>query len=120
MGDNASFVDARTGHSLPARAHIVVRQPRIVAKNIVADLTGGGVKKRAFETPWSAELVSLGSRRAAVKLPFIRLYGLPAKVLWLLGYLLLVHSRYTRTRVALDWLLALVFGRDLTHLRLPR
>lgn len=118
LGDNASFVDARTGRSLPARAHIAVRQPRTVARNIVADLTGG--RKRAFKPPWTAELVALGSHRAAAKLSFIRLYGLPARVLWLTGYLLLVPSRYTRTRVALDWLLALIFGRDLTHLRLPR
>lgn len=118
LGDNASFADPRTGDSLPARAHIAVRQPRTLAHNIVADLTGG--RKKAFRPPWSAEMVSLGSHRAAAKVSWLRLYGLPARVLWLAGYLLLVPSRYTRVRVSLDWLLALIFGRDLTHLRLPR
>ncbi|MDP6100520.1 MAG: hypothetical protein QGH66_03755 [Dehalococcoidia bacterium] len=72
-------MEVRAGHSLPACAHTAVRQPRIVSRNIVAGPTEGD--KRAFKTPLAADLVSMGSHLAPVKLPLIRLYGSPAKVL---------------------------------------
>ena len=68
--------------------------------------------------PWRAEVVSLGSREAALRVWRFRFYGLPARFLWLVGYLLIMPGIYVRTRVFLDWLLALVFGRDTTLLRL--
>ncbi|MBI4295004.1 MAG: FAD-dependent oxidoreductase [Chloroflexi bacterium] len=116
LGDSACFVDPGSGHPLPARAHVAVRQPRTVAQNILADLLGG--EKKPCPVPWAAETVSLGSREAALKLWRLRFFGLPARFLWLTSYLLLVPSIYIRTRVLLDWLLALVFGRDATLLRL--
>ncbi|MBI4301200.1 MAG: FAD-dependent oxidoreductase [Chloroflexi bacterium] len=116
LGDNALFINPKTGRPLPARAHVAVRQPRTVARNILADLLGG--RKQASPVPWVAETVSLGSREAAMKLWRWRLFGLPARFLWLISYLFLVPSVYARTRVVLDWLLALFFGRDTTLLRL--
>ncbi|MFH1483475.1 MAG: NAD(P)/FAD-dependent oxidoreductase, partial [Chloroflexota bacterium] len=85
-------------------------------RNILADLFGG--RKRPCPVPWMAETVSLGSRGAGMELLGLRLFGLPARFLWLVSYLLLVPSVYVRTRVLLDWLLALIFGRDTTLIRL--
>jgi NADH dehydrogenase len=116
LGDNASFVNPATGSPLPARAHIAVRQPRVVTRNVLADLFGG--RKQPCPVPWMSETVSLGSRGAGMELLGLRLFGLPARFLWLVSYLLLVPSVYVRTRVLLDWLLALVFGRDTTLIRL--
>ncbi len=116
LGDNAVFIDPSSGQPLPSRAHVAVRQPRTVARNILADLFGG--KKHRCPVPWMAEAVSLGSRQAAIKLWRLRLFGLPARFLWLASYLLLVPSMYIRIRVFLDWLLSLIFGRDTTRLRL--
>lgn len=116
LGDNALFIEPKSGRPLPARAHVAVRQPGTVARNILADLFGG--KKRPCPIPWVAETVSLGSREAAMKLGRLRFLGLPARFLWLVSYLILVPSVYIRTRVLLDWILALIFGRDTTLLRL--
>ncbi|MBI2917735.1 MAG: FAD-dependent oxidoreductase [Chloroflexi bacterium] len=117
LGDAAHFADPATGRPLPARAHIAVRQPRTVAGNIVAELTGG--RRRPFSPPWMADMVSLGSHSAALKLFGLRVYGFPARVLWLSGYLALLPHNHNRIRVAADWLLSLFFGRDTTLLRLP-
>jgi len=116
LGDNALFVNPATGSPLPARAHIAVRQPRVVAHNILADLFGR--RKRPCPVPWMSQTVSLGSREAGMELLGLRILGLPARFLWLVSYLLLVPSVYVRTRVLLDWLLALFFGRDTTLIRL--
>ncbi len=117
LGDNAHFADPATGQPLPPRAHIAVRQPGTVAHNIVADLAGG--RRKAFKVPWMADMVSLGSYSAAMKVGGVRVYGFPARVLWLGGYLALLPRNYNRIRVAADWFLSLFFGRDTTLLRLP-
>lgn len=116
LGDNAHVTNSKNGRPLPARAHVAVRQPGTVVKNIIADLKGQ--PKRTFAAPWMADMVSLGPRCAAIKLFGVRLYGFPARALWLAGYLALLPHGYNRIRVGLDWFLSLLFGRDNTLLRL--
>lgn len=118
LGDNACFLDPRSGHPLPARAHIAVRQPRTVVHNIMADLSGQG--KKEFRPPWMGDLIPLGHHKAAIKLPWLRLYGRMARAFWMASSLLLIPGWHARTRVAADWLLGLIFDRDMTLLRLPR
>ncbi|MBI2866180.1 MAG: FAD-dependent oxidoreductase [Chloroflexi bacterium] len=116
LGDNAHFANSASGKPLPARAHIAVRQPPTVVHNIAADLTGG--RRKPFATPWMADIVSLGSHSAAFKVFGLRIYGFPARALWLASYLALLPRNYNRVRVVVDWLLSLFFGRDTTLLRL--
>jgi NADH dehydrogenase len=117
LGDNANVKDV-TGQPLPPTAHIAVRQPKIAAANILADLRGK--PKRPFRTKYLGRLVSLGSHSAVLKLYGLRIYGLGARVIWLVAYLNIMAGPYNRTRVAMDWFLALIFGRDSTLLRLSR
>jgi len=53
-----------------------------------------------------------------MRLHGLRLYGFPARLIWLVAYSLLVAGAYNRIRILMDWLLSLMFGRDVTHLRL--
>jgi NADH dehydrogenase len=115
LGDNAHVKD-NAGHPLPATAHIAVRQPKVAAANILADLVGR--PKRTYRYSYMGQLVSLGSRSGVVKFYGLRLPGLSARIIWLVIYLNIMAGLYNRTRVALDWLLGLIFGRDITLLRL--
>jgi len=117
LGDIARVVEPQTKEPLPPRAHFAVRQARTVAGNIVAEIRGR--PKRAYSFPgMGQEAVSLGTGTAAVRAGSFRLYGFPARVIWMISYLALMVGLYNRTRVALDWALTLVFGRDTTLLRL--
>ncbi|MEW6033258.1 MAG: NAD(P)/FAD-dependent oxidoreductase [Chloroflexota bacterium] len=118
LGDNAHFADPKTGAVLPPRAHYAVRQPRVVVANILADLDGRGLRPYRYQP--ASELVSLGPRNAAMNLYGVHLSGLLARIVWLVGYLSIMMGSYNRTRVALDWLLALIFGRDNTLLSVER
>ncbi|MBM2832472.1 MAG: yumB1 [Dehalococcoidia bacterium] len=115
LGDNAHVKD-KAGRPLPATAHIAVRQPAVAVANILADLRGQ--PKKAYTYFYMGQLVSLGSHSAVVKFYGLRLPGLPARVIWLVLYLNIMAGLYNRTRVALDWFLGLIFGRDITLLRL--
>ncbi|MFH0942326.1 MAG: FAD-dependent oxidoreductase [Chloroflexota bacterium] len=118
VGDCAHFKDPRSGDPIPPRAHTAVRQARVVAYNILADIRGK--TRRPYRYTNTAEAVSLGSSDAVVRFHGLRLYGLLARLLWLLGYSYLVTGTPNRIRIVMDWLLSLVFGRDVTYIKLIR
>ncbi|OGO39070.1 MAG: hypothetical protein A2147_07360 [Chloroflexi bacterium RBG_16_57_8] len=116
VGDCASFEDERTGHPIPPRAHTGVRQAKIAARNILAEIRG--YEKRPYRYSQSGEVVSLGASRAVFRFHGLRVYGFPAKVIWLVAYSSLVTGAYNRLRIISDWVLSRMFGRDTTYLRL--
>ena len=116
LGDCAHFEDPKSGMAVPPRAYVAFRQARIVARNLLAAIRGSD--PRAFRYSGIPEIVSLGSSKAALRLHRIRVYGFPARLIWLILYSSLVTGIYNRVRVLTDWLLSLVFGRDITYLKL--
>ncbi len=116
IGDCAHFEDPRSGKPIPPRAHTGVRQAKVAAWNILADMRGWHKKQYHYSNP--AEMVSLGSAKAMFRFGSLRLYGFPARLVWLVAYTLLVTGQYNRLRIVFDWLLAPVFGRDTTFIKL--
>jgi NADH dehydrogenase len=117
-GDCAHYEDPLTGRPIPPRAHTAVRQAKVVAHNILADIRGQDKKSYTYKRP--PEMVSLGASCAVFRYRNLRLYGFPAQLIWLAAYSLLIAGMYNRIRILTDWLLSVVFGRDTTVLRLTR
>jgi NADH dehydrogenase FAD-containing subunit len=65
-------------------------------------------------------MVSLGASKAVFRFHGIRIYGLPAKLIWIAGYSLLVTGIYNRCRILMDWMFSSIFGRDITFLNLKK
>lgn len=118
VGDCAHFEDPGSGRPIPPRAHTAVRQARVVAHNILAEIRGKD--KKPYRYANSGEVVSLGVSKAVFRFHGLRLYGFPATLIWLATYSLLVTGTYNRVRIIMDWLLSLVFGRDTTFLKLVK
>jgi NADH dehydrogenase len=118
VGDCAHFEDQSTGKPIPPRAHTAVRQAKIVAHNILAEIRGRD--KKPYHYSSSSEMVSLGASKAVFRFQSLRLYGLPALLIWLVVYSLLIMGTYNRVRIIMDWLLSAVFGRDTTLLELMK
>ncbi len=118
VGDCAHFEDLRSGQPIPPRAHTGVRQAKIAAHNILADIRGKDKKPYLYATP--PELVSLGASKAMFRFHGLRLYGFAARLIWIGAYSLLVTGMYNRIRIVMDWLLSLVFDRDTTFIKLKR
>ena len=115
VGDCAHFESQRTGQPIPPRAHTTVRQARVVAHNILAEIRGKDKKRYRYSS--AVEMISLGSSKAVFSLGRLKLYGFPARLVWLVAYSGLVTGSYNRVRIVMDWLLSLVFGRDTTYLK---
>jgi NADH dehydrogenase len=118
VGDCAHFADAKSGRPVPPRAHIAVRQGKIAASNILAEVRG--TDKQPYRYSLGAEMLSLGASKAILRFHGLRLYGFPARLMWIIAYTSLTIGDYNRARIMTDWLLGLVFGRDITLLKLKR
>jgi NADH dehydrogenase len=118
VGDCAHFSDPRSGEPIPPRATIAVRQAKIVAHNILAEIRGK--EEKPFHYSGTPEILSLGASKAVLLFHGLRLYGFLARLIWLVVYSSLVTGTYNRVRVLSDWLLSLLFGRDITFLKLTQ
>lgn len=116
IGDCAHFEDAKSAQPIPPRAHTTVRQAKIVAHNVIADIRG--ISKKPYRYKDTGEVISIGDSKAVFRFYRLRLYGFPARLIWLVAYSSLVTGTYNRVRVIADWLLSLMFGRDATFLNI--
>jgi NADH dehydrogenase len=107
LGDAAHAVHPQTGEVYPPTAQVAYRQAQVAAANIAADIQGE--PHRQLDFTYIGDLVSLG-RLSGVADPFgVRLRGLSAWLMWKFYYLLNLIGWQNRLRVALNWLLALLF-----------
>ena len=118
VGDCAHLKDPQSGRPIPPRAHTAVRQAKIAAQNIIAEVRGRD--KKEYRYSGTPEILSLGASKAVLRLFGLRLYGFMARLMWLLVYSSLVTGTYNRIRIIMDWLLSLIFGRDITFLKLMK
>jgi NADH dehydrogenase len=109
MGDAAHARHPETSEVYPPTAQVAYRQAPVVAANITADIRGDS--HRPFDFTYIGDLVSMGSL-SGVADPFgVKLRGFPAWVMWKFYYLLSLIGWQNRLRVALNWLLALMFPK---------
>jgi len=111
VGDCARIPDLDQGGApFPPTAQHALRQGRAVADSIAAIIAGRPPVAFRFRT--IGVLVALGHRTAAAEIGEHRFSGLAAWLLWRGIYLAKLPGTEKRVRVLLDWLLDLVFPRD--------
>ncbi|MEO6713317.1 MAG: NAD(P)/FAD-dependent oxidoreductase [Mycobacteriales bacterium] len=111
VGDCARIPDLDQGGApFPPTAQHALRQGRALADNIAAVISGRPPVAFRFRT--IGVLVALGHRTAAAEIRGHRFSGLAAWLLWRGIYLAKLPGTEKRVRVLLDWLLDLVFPRD--------
>ncbi len=115
VGDCAHFEDPKSGLPIPPKAHTGVRQAKIAAQNILADIQGREKRPYIYSNPF--DIVPLGPSKGVFSFRGLRLYGLLARFLWMAGYATLIPQAYNRARITVDWLLSLFFSRDMTYLK---
>jgi NADH dehydrogenase len=107
LGDAAHARHPDTGEVYPPTAQVAYRQARVTAANISADIRDGAHQQ--FDFTYIGDLVSMG-RWSGVADPFgLKLRGFSAWAMWKFYYLLNLVGWQNRMRVALNWLLALLF-----------
>lgn len=116
VGDCARVPDPdREGQPCPPTAQHALRQGKRAADNLVAALDGRALKPFTFRT--LGVLVVLGHNSAAAEILGRRFSGLLAWFMWRGIYLSKLPGFERKVRVLFDWLLDLVFPRDIVLIR---
>jgi NADH dehydrogenase len=112
LGDCA-WVPDPTGKPYPPTAQHALRQGRVIAHNVVAELRGG--EKRAFVFRTLGQLATIGRRAGVAQIFGLRFSGFVAWWLWRSIYLAKLPRTEKKLRVLIDWTLDLVFSKDLVQ-----
>jgi NADH dehydrogenase len=115
LGDCAVIPDSQTGKPYPPTAQHALRQGRVLAENILATIRGGQKKPFVFKT--IGLLASIGRRTGIAQILGVNFSGFVAWWLWRTIYLSKLPRLEKKVRVALDWLLDVVFSKDLVQFR---
>lgn len=115
IGDCATIPNGDGGFYPPTAQH-AIREGPVLADNIIASLRGKST--RPFRYKALGMMASLGARKAVAQLPgdYV-LTGFLAWVLWRTYYLSRLPGADRKLRVSFEWLLEVVFPRDISELR---
>ena len=113
LGDCALIPDRKTGQFYPPTAQHALREGRILARNIAAEVRGGAKKPFVFTT--IGQLATIGRRVGVANIMGINFSGFIAWWLWRSIYLSKLPRTEKKLRVALDWTLDLLFSKDLVQ-----
>ena len=115
FGDCALVPDAlKPGTFCPPTAQHAIRQAATLAQNIVATMRGQ--PPQPFKFKMLGMLAAIGRRTGVAEILGMKFSGIIAWWLWRCIYLSKLPGFAKKVRVALDWILDLVFSKDLVQL----
>ena len=127
IGDCAYIMDPNTDKPYPPTAQHAIRQARVAADNMISDIQrrisssvaarslDRKVQKIEYETKG---IMALIGKRNGVGVVFgFKVHGILAWWLWRMYYLGNLPSMEKRLRVTIDWIIDVLFKRDVTRLR---
>lgn len=99
----------------PPTAQFAVREAACLAANMDAEFSHTPLKPFVYTS--KGALASLGARRGVAEIYGIKLSGFPAWLLWRSYYLSFVPGFATKVRIASNWLLDELLGRNIVQNR---
>ena len=118
LGDCAAIPDGDSGKFFPPTAQHAIREARVLADNLIAQVEGRPGKP--FRFPGLGQLAAIGRRTGVAQILGFRFSGFIAWLLWRTIYLAKLPRFERKVRVALDWALDLVFTKDLVEFHTGR
>ena len=110
LGDCAMVPNPLTNGFHPPTAQHALRQGRVLAHNLVAEIVG--TKKKPFRFSTMGQIAPIGRRTGVANIFGMKFSGFFAWWLWRTIYLCKLPRLEKKVRVALDWTLDLCFAKD--------
>lgn len=118
LGDCALIPDPLTGDCHPPTGQHALRAARAAARNVTAALRG--TAKQPFRFRTIGQLAAIGRRTGVARILGVNFSGAIAWSLWRAIYLSKLPRIEKKVRVVLDWLLDLIFSKDLVQFQTAR
>ncbi len=115
LGDCAAIPDPRApGKYYPPLAQHAIREAKLLAANIVAELNNKPLKPFIYES--KGTLASLGKFKGVGKVYKFKIRGFVAWWVWRSYYLMQMPRINRRIRIMLDWTITLFFKNDVVKM----
>src|SRR5262245_19672085 len=118
LGDCALIPDPLTGGSHPPTGQHALREAKIAARNVLASFQGAAKQPFRFRT--LGQLAAIGRRTGVARILGFNFSGVIAWSLWRFIYLSKLPRIEKKVRVVLDWLLDVIFSKDLVQFHIAR
>jgi NADH dehydrogenase len=118
LGDCALIPDPLTGGSHPPTGQHALREAKLAARNVLASLQGS--EKRPFRFRTLGQLAAIGRRTGVARILGCNFSGVIAWSLWRFIYLSKLPRIEKKVRVVLDWMLDVIFSKDLVQFHVAR
>ena len=118
LGDAALVPDVSRGGWCPPTAQYAMRQGRQAARNILGALHGKSIQN--FHFKGLGQMAVVGRHCGVAQIWGWKISGVLAWMLWRGVYLMKLPGLPCKVRVAIDWIMELVFPRDITKVELQR
>ena len=112
-GDIAAVPDVSTGGFAPPTAQHAMREGRTLGRNLTAAILGGDINPFVWRNVGG--VCSLGRYKGVANVFGIKVRGFPGWFLHRSYHLWAMPTIGRRVRIALDWMIALLFPRDITQ-----
>jgi NADH:ubiquinone reductase (H+-translocating) len=116
IGDCALFMDTQTNRPFAPTAQLAEAQAKITAHNLSALIKN--LEKKKFEYHSKGQMAIIGKRTGIATFLGMNISGLLAWLIWRNVYLSKITLPDKKIRVVLDWIIDLLFDRDISRLKL--
>ncbi|MSV26426.1 MAG: NAD(P)/FAD-dependent oxidoreductase [Nitrosarchaeum sp.] len=118
IGDCALFTDPKTNRPFPPTGQIAEAQAKIVSYNLNALIKNSD--KKIFEYNSKGQMAIIGKRTGIATFFGMNISGFLAWIIWRNVYLSKIALPDKKIRVLLDWIIDLLFDRDVSRLKLVK
>lgn len=118
VGDCALIVNALDGKPSPPTAQFAVRQAKLLASNLLAQIAGKPTQGFSYQA--RGMMAAIGHMKGVALVFGVPLGGLPAWLLWRAYYLSQMPTLRRKLRIFVEWTWGMFFAADITHLRFLR
>ncbi len=118
LGDCAAIPDPLSGSFHPPTGQHALREAKVAARNVLATVQGSDKQPFRFRT--LGQLAAIGRRTGVARILGFNFSGVVAWSLWRFIYLSKLPRIEKKVRVVLDWLLDVVFSKDLVQFQTTR
>ena len=118
IGDCALFMDPKTNRPFAPTAQLAEAQAKIAAHNLHALIKN--LEKKKFEYRSKGQMAIIGKRTGIATFLGMNISGFLAWLIWRNVYLSKITLPDKKIRVFLDWVIDLLFDRDISRLKLMK
>ena len=116
LGDCAEILDDKTGKPYPPTAQHAIREAKIVSHNLKS-LVNNSNRLLPFSFKSKGMMATSGDKVGVASIMGRNIKGWPAWIIWRTYYLLNMPTTDKKVKVGFDWLVDLIFKRELTIIR---